>query len=209
MDRNEKTGIDRDLYYSILDCPPYEIKVKGSRFIANAKSVARKEQAIEFLEQIRSKYYDSTHNCFAYRIGFEGLVYRSGDDGEPAGTAGKPILFAIQKAGLSDIIVTITRYFGSVKLGIGGLAKAYSQSASELLKNAVRKEIYRTQTVRVLCTYDDFHSVKKVIDDLAVKYDLFYSDAIEIRAEIFISKIDIFTSLINSVTSGRAGTLLN
>lgn len=208
MESEKNTGLDSDIYYTISNSPTYELKIKGSRFIGNAKSISSKEEALEFLESIRTKYYDATHNCFAYRIGNQGMIYRSGDDGEPSGTAGKPILFAIQKAGLSDIIVTVTRYFGGVKLGIGGLARAYSQTANELLLLATRKEVYRTQLVKVFCTYEDFHFVKKVLEDLSVNYKINYSDAIEIRAEVFVSKIDIFTELITSLTNGRAGTIL-
>ncbi len=208
MENSRNTGLDSDIYYTIANTPTFELKIRGSIFIGNAKSITNKEEAMEFLEHIRSKYYDATHNCYAYRIGSKGMIYRSGDDGEPSGSAGKPILFAIQKFGFSDIIVTITRYFGGIKLGISGLARAYSQTANELLTLAIRKEVYRTQPVKVYCTYEDFHIVKKILEDLSVNYSVNYSDAIEIKAEVFISKIDIFKDLVTSLTNGRAGTIV-
>ena len=88
---------DTDFYYTISNLSRVEIKIKGSKFIASARNIASKDEANEFINSMRSEFHDATHNCFAYRIGNNGLEYRFSDDGEPNGTAGKPILFSIKK----------------------------------------------------------------------------------------------------------------
>jgi uncharacterized YigZ family protein len=103
-----------------------EIFIKKSRFIANVASVQSGDEAWSFIEQIRAEHSDATHNCFAFNAG---LVQRMSDDGEPSGTAGRPILDVLAKQGLSDTVIVVTRYFGGTLLGSGGLIRAYSQAA--------------------------------------------------------------------------------
>ena len=120
-----------DFYYTIQQRERTSIKVRGSEFIATVIPVTSKDQALKELESLRSEFWDATHNCFAYRIGKGGLEFRTSDDGEPSGSAGKPILFVLHKYDVSDILMVITRYYGGTKLGVGGLARAYSDSSSE------------------------------------------------------------------------------
>ncbi len=199
---------ETDFYKTIDGKYSSKIKVKGSKFIASAAHVSTKEDAQFFIDKVSSEYYDATHNCFAYRIGYDGMEYRAGDDGEPSGSAGKPILFAIKKFELSDVIVVVTRYFGGTKLGVGGLARTYSEAAETVLDKCGIKKVYRTLPVNVYCTYEDISPVKKLVDDYSVKFTDHYADAIEIVAEIPLSKIEEFTSKITSATSGRAGTVI-
>src|SRR5689334_18781908 len=110
-----------------------ELKVRGSRFIGTAVPVNSKEQALEELEKIRKEFWDATHNCYAWRLAPDGLQYRFADDGEPSGSAGKPILFVVQQRELANVLVVVTRYFGGTKLGVGGLARAYSDAAMAAL----------------------------------------------------------------------------
>ena len=108
-----------------------EIVEKKSRFIAEVFLVHSEEEAMQYLEQIRKKYWDARHHCWAYVIGEERVTERCSDDGEPSGTAGKPILEVIRGAGLHNIFVVVTRYFGGTLLGTGGLVRAYTESARE------------------------------------------------------------------------------
>lgn len=197
---------NKDKYYTIEKKERAELKVKSSRFIATANHVVNKDEAMEFLNSIRKEFHDATHNCFAYRFGDSGLEFRSSDDGEPSGSSGKPILFTIQKYDVSDVIVVVTRYFGGTKLGIGGLARAYSEAASMVLSECIKKEVYKTQQVRIFCVYEDLNVVKKIIDSTAVSYEEYYADAIEFVAKIPISEIEEFCLKIQSMTNGRAGT---
>ena len=109
----------------------YEEDVKRSRFIVRAAPVASSAEALAFLERVR--VVDATHNCWAYRIG---AAYRFSDDGEPGGTAGRPILGAIEKQGLDQVMVVVIRYFGGIKLGAGGLARAYGGAVARCLRQA-------------------------------------------------------------------------
>ncbi len=110
--------------------------IHKSRFIGFAVNVATAEEANETLERIRKQYWDATHNCYAYVIGHENPLEKASDDGEPGGTAGVPMLEVLKKNGLTDILVVSTRYFGGVKLGAGGLTRAYAASVSETLGQA-------------------------------------------------------------------------
>jgi len=199
---------DSDIYYSIEARERQELKVKGSRFIATVSPANSKWEAIAFIDTIKAEFFDATHNCWAYRIGFDGLEYRSSDDGEPSGSAGKPILFAIQKHDLTDIVVVVTRYFGGTKLGIGPLARAYSDSASSVLHLCTKKPVYRTITLKIFCTYEDYQTVKKIVIRDAIEFKESFQDAVEIIADIPISKSEIFAQEIQDQTSGRAGTVI-
>ncbi|MFP4369178.1 MAG: IMPACT family protein [Bacteroidota bacterium] len=200
----ERTSGDK--YYTIEGPKRAEIKVKGSKFIATSAPAKTKDEALEFLDTIRSEFHDATHNCFAYRIGHEGLEFRAADDGEPNGSAGKPILFTISKYDFSDIIVIVTRYFGGTKLGVGGLARAYSESAEEALKLCKPKEVHLVTAVKVFCTYEDISPVKKLIEEMSVTFSEFYGDSVEFEAKLPNSRVEEFTKRITGTTAGRAGT---
>ena len=123
-----------------------ELIVKKSKFIANIFYVSTIEEAEDILEQIRKKYHDARHNCYAYRVlSGENEIDRSSDDGEPSGTAGAPMLNILKKENLCDILVIVTRYFGGILLGTGGLVRAYSQSMQDVIEKSniiLKKEGY-------------------------------------------------------------------
>lgn len=110
--------------------------IKKSRFIGDITPAANEEAALAFLETVREEFPTATHHCYAYITGFPGRVVRMNDDGEPSGTAGRPILEVIEREGLTNTIVVVTRYFGGVMLGAGGLVRAYARSASEAITAA-------------------------------------------------------------------------
>lgn len=120
-------------YKSIASDSRSEIIINRSRFISRAAPVESEEQALSVLASERSRYPDATHHCYAYVLGYNALLTRHSDDGEPSGTAGLPILDVIKNKGLTNTIVVVTRYFGGVLLGTGGLVRAYSQSAIEAI----------------------------------------------------------------------------
>ncbi|GED14084.1 hypothetical protein AM501_17205 [Aneurinibacillus migulanus] len=107
-----------------------EIEINRSRFISYVKRVETQEEAVAFIQEIKKKHWDATHNCSAYIVGENDQFQKMDDDGEPSGTAGKPILEVIKKKGLKDTAIVVTRYFGGIKLGAGGLIRAYGKSAS-------------------------------------------------------------------------------
>ncbi len=204
----EKESFTPDFYLTIEEQLRNEIKVRSSKFIATAVPASSKEKAKEILGTIRTEFFDATHNCFAYRIGNQGLDFRASDDGEPNGSAGKPILFAIKKYDLSDLIVVVTRYFGGTKLGVGGLARAYSDATEAVLQLCKQKKVHITKRIKVFCTYDDLNAIKHLVSEFAINSEESYHDAVEIIAEIPISKIENFNHRVTEASSGRAGTLL-
>ena len=132
------------------------LEVKHSRFLANAAPVATPEQALEFVAS--ASHADATHNCWAYRIRV-GQVCRSSDDGEPAGTAGRPILAAIDGQGYDRVAVVVTRWFGGIKLGAGGLVRAYGGAAAECLRLARREPLVEMVELELECPFDALGTV--------------------------------------------------
>lgn len=130
------------------------LEVKHSRFLALAAPVVSPDDALAFLREVATP--DATHNCWAYRIGGE---YRSSDDGEPAGTAGRPILAAIDGQGYDRVMVVVTRWYGGIKLGAGGLVRAYGGAAAECLRQAERLPVVAMASLAVACPFDDLGTV--------------------------------------------------
>lgn len=142
----------------------HEEEVKKSRFVARAAAVATPEEALAFLEEVRDA--KATHNCWAYKVGDE---HRFSDDGEPGGTAGRPILGAIERAGLDGVAVVVTRYFGGIKLGAGGLARAYGGAAASCLRSAATREVRAQVTVEVEHGFESIGNVQAVVERLGAR----------------------------------------
>lgn len=136
----------------------FELEVKHSRFIVHAAPVTTPQAALDFIANVGDPA--ATHNCWAYRIGSE---YRFNDDGEPAGTAGRPILAAIDGQGLDQVVAVVTRWFGGIKLGAGGLVRAYGGSAAECLRLAPRRILVVHVTVELDYSFDDTGTVHAAI----------------------------------------------
>ena len=140
--------------HTLVSSATHAIEVKHSRFIANALPVASAEDALQALATV--SIADATHNCWAWRIGGD---YRSNDDGEPAGTAGRPILAAIDGQGIDQVVVVVTRWFGGTKLGAGGLVRAYGGAAAECLRRAERVALVEMRDVSVHAPFDDIGTI--------------------------------------------------
>ena len=132
----------------------HAIEIKHSRFIAHAAPVESAQAALAFIARVADA--DATHNCWAYRIGAD---YRSSDDGEPAGTAGRPILAAIEGQGYDRVVAVVTRWYGGIKLGAGGLVRAYGGAAAECLRQAERRPLVVLKRLVVHCPFEDMGSV--------------------------------------------------
>ena len=130
MDEADK----KDSFRMITDGGTAEIVEKKSRFIATCKPVTTEEDAVVFIESVKKQYWDARHNCSAFVIGSKGELTRCSDDGEPSGTAGRPMLEILLGEGIRNIAVVVTRYFGGTLLGTGGLVRAYSDAVREGLK---------------------------------------------------------------------------
>jgi uncharacterized YigZ family protein len=147
--------MEQDFYFTIQQAATAEVKIKGSRFIGQVQPAAGREQAEASLAQIRKRWHDATHHCFAWRVGYaDQESNRSSDDGEPSGTAGRPILQALCASQLSDVLLVVTRYFGGVKLGTGGLARAYAQAAAQTLQQAGRRQVVLSELLKFELPYE-------------------------------------------------------
>lgn len=142
-------------YVKPIGCGEYDLAVKKSRFLVRYQEVQSREQALEWIEQWRKHYPDARHHCWAYVIGspVNPDTVAMSDDGEPSGTAGKPILSAIQGKGVGDICVVVVRYFGGTKLGAGGLIRAYCGSVSKALDSAETRIIKPTLDFEIECSF--------------------------------------------------------
>ncbi len=137
----------------IINAPVvHEIKIKRSLFIGAIAPVERKSAAEQFLDEIRQQHYNATHNCYAYRI--DQQIFRYSDDGEPSGTAGKPILLSIDKFSLIKAALVVTRYYGGVKLGTGGLMRAYGQCAEETIQKCKLEKFVRYHFITLQYPYN-------------------------------------------------------
>ncbi len=156
----------QDAYRSVAARAEGLFKDNGSRFIAFVYPVETEAEVKEIVSALRKEYHDARHHCYAYRLGYQGDVFRASDDGEPSGSAGRPILGQIDSAGLSDVLVVVVRYFGGIKLGIPGLIRAYKTSTSDAIAHAQVVEKVAGVNYRVDFGYLSMNAVQKALKDL-------------------------------------------
>lgn len=185
----------------------YEVKIeiKRSIFIATVKGELNAEEAEEFVKSVRKKYPDATHNCYAY-VGDElGNMTRFSDDGEPSGTAGQPILDVLRKQNIVKSAIVVTRYFGGIKLGAGGLVGAYSDTASKGVKaGKVSQKVLCTQ-IRISADYPTFAVLDKYVRKSgAVVEGVEYGQDVECKAYVPEDDVDVFVASLRELSGGKA-----
>lgn len=173
-----------------------ELVEKKSKFIANIFYVSTTQEAEEKLEQIRKKYYDARHNCYAYRVIEDGnIIDRSSDDGEPSGTAGAPMLNILKKENLCSVLVIVTRYFGGILLGTGGLVRAYSQSTQDVIEksNIILKQEGYVAILEV--EYKDLEKLRYICKKKEIKIiDIKYLENVSVKLEFKKEEKEVFMS---------------
>lgn len=192
-----------DTYRTVNDVAEGQFTEKKSKFIAYAIPIKTVDDVKLELEKYKKKYYDARHICWAYMLGHERLNFRSNDDGEPSGTAGKPILGQINSNMLTDILVLVIRYFGGIKLGTGGLIVAYKEAASEAITNADIIEKTVDLDIEFMFEYPFMNDVMKVVKDLEPEilsqhYDMDCQMSLRIRQSLYdqlISRLEKVDSL--------------
>ncbi|MBH9966615.1 YigZ family protein [[Bacillus] enclensis] len=181
-----------------------EINIERSRFIAYINRVETEEEAKAFIDEIKKKHWDANHNCSAYMIGENDLIQKANDDGEPSGTAGVPMLEVLKKRGLKDTVVVVTRYFGGIKLGAGGLIRAYGKSVSEGLKAT---GIVERKLMRIMKTKIDYTWLGKVENEVrSSRYqlkDIHYLDSVEVEVYVEEAAKDPFIDWMTELTNGQ------
>ena len=182
-----------------------EVIIDKSTFIGYAKPIKSEEEAIEFVNEIKKKHKDATHNVWAYTVGKSMNIQRYSDDGEPQGTAGIPTLEVIKKEDLRDVVVVVTRYFGGIKLGAGGLVRAYTKGAKIGIQaaKAIEKVLYKPVGIKI-----DYNQLGKVQNEIMnmgyfIK-DTVYEDNVEIIVYSRVSEVENITSKIIDITSATA-----
>ena len=162
-------NIIRDSYRSISGPAEGLFKDNGSRFISFAFPVETEDEVKSIVGDLKKKYHDALHHCYAYRLGYLGDRFRANDDGEPSSSAGRPILGQIDSKGLSDVLVVVVRYFGGIKLGVPGLIRAYKTSTAEALEKAGSVEKVAGKWFRVSFGYEAMNSVMKILKDMDLR----------------------------------------
>lgn len=169
-------------YKMIKGCSEATLIERKSEFISHAAPVYSEEEAVQFINSLRKKYYNATHNCYAYIIGESSGIQRSSDDGEPSGTAGIPILEVIRKEAITNTIIVVTRYFGGTLLGAGGLIRAYTESAAKAVRAA---GLIKVQPFAALRVHIDYSYLGKLQYEIPRKdyilADVVYSDLVDIQ----------------------------
>jgi len=197
--------MDQDEYFTIDQQYSAEIKVKGSRFIGTAYPVSTEAQANEFIHRISVKFRDATHNCYAYLIGHQpSIITRYSDAGEPAGTAGPPILNVIRGRGLTNVAVVITRYFGGIKLGKGGLVRAYSECTQKVIGRCTIIKKYIYERIQLEFEYALTGPIMRLISLFQAKIDeSIHGQTTELILFIRKSKVEDLKSRLIEATSGK------
>ena len=199
----------KEIYTTVEKLAEAEIVEKRSRFIATVKPVLTEGEALEFLNELRQKYWNATHNVYAYIIE-ENNIMRYSDDGEPGGTAGMPVLDILKKEGLTNLIVVVTRYFGGILLGTGGLVHAYSKSAKAGVEAAGLLDMVLCREVTLECEYtllgrlqNEFSKWENIIQGEPV-----YTDKVQMPVYLPVGECDNFCSSITDKTNAQVSIIV-
>ncbi|MFP3886236.1 YigZ family protein [Priestia filamentosa] len=192
-------------YYTAKGQGEHEIIIQKSRFICHVQRVKTEEAAQNFIQDIKKTHWNATHNCSAYLVGEHDQFQKANDDGEPSGTAGVPMLEVLKKRGLKDTVVVVTRYFGGIKLGAGGLVRAYSKSTSEGL-NAVG--IVKRTLMKVMHIKVDYTWLGKLENELRTSTyklkNMNYAENVEFEVYVEEPRIDSFVEWMTELTNAQA-----
>ena len=190
----------KDSYLTIAEPAEAIYKERSSKFLTYAYPVESEGEIKELLDALRKQYYDATHHCYAYRLGAHGEMFRANDDGEPSGTAGKPILGQLLSANLTNCLVVVVRYFGGTKLGVSGLIQAYKESTAEVI--AVSKIIEKTvdRVVKIDFDYTSMNGVMRIVKEMNPRIDEQVFDNIcKMSLRIRESEAEILTAKLSKV----------
>jgi uncharacterized YigZ family protein len=183
---------DPDTFLTVDDkIQSAELKVKGSKFKASIIHSANKTIAEKQYQKFKQKYYDATHNCYAYRISEN--EFRYSDDGEPSGTAGQPIFKVLENNEIFEALLVVTRYYGGTKLGTGGLARAYSDAALECIKTSKKIQKTRYVTISLQTTYNRYNELLRLVSKFNGKFKQSdYQNKIDLTLQIPKSRFNLF-----------------
>ena len=193
----------KEILYTTIDGENvFELEEKRSVFIGYAASVSNEEDAKKFISRIKAKHHDARHNCSAYLLRSGEMRYS--DDGEPQGTAGIPILEVIKKSGIVDVVVVVTRYFGGILLGAGGLVRAYSSAAAGVLSEAKKADYQKCTSFSVCIDYPLYDKLTRIFQNNGVRVvDTEYNDKITLKGVIPFSDYPLLDTTVTESFSGK------
>ena len=192
-------------YRTIKEDGIHEIDIKKSRFICHLKRVKTEEEAIGFIDEIKKEHWKATHNCSAYTLGMNDEIQRAHDDGEPSGTAGVPMLEIFLKRDLKNVVAVVTRYFGGVKLGAGGLIRAYGGSVNEAVKEIGLIERQLQLLIDVTVSYSQSGGVEHSLRQAHYTVqDISYTDNVTFHCVVPVEDEEIFKNDVINWTSDDA-----
>lgn len=193
------------VYHTVKQTGSHEINIERSRFIGHVARAETEEEAQAFIAEIKKQHWNATHNCSAYLIGENDHIQKANDGGEPSGTAGVPMLEVLKKKKLKDTVVVVTRYFGGIKLGAGGLIRAYGKATSEALAEV---GIVERRLMRVIHTTIDYPLLGKVENELRSSpyqiKEIHYLDKVEVETYVEEEKQEEFKNWMVDLTNGQA-----
>ncbi|UYO35323.1 YigZ family protein [Bacillus zhangzhouensis] len=194
-------------YLTVKSRGEHEIVIEKSRFICHIQRAVSEEEAQAFIQSIKKQHWNATHNCSAYLIGEHDLIQKANDDGEPSGTAGVPMLEVLKKRKLKDTVVVVTRYFGGIKLGAGGLIRAYGKSVSEAINHVGMVE---RCLMRTMHTTIDYTWLGKVENELRASSfqlkEIHYAEDVIFETYVEETKTEQFIEWITELTNGKSVT---
>ena len=194
-----------DEYSTILDRAEAELIEKKSRFIATVCPVKSEDEARAFIAEMKKKYWDATHNVFAYQIGERNEIQRSSDDGEPQGTAGKPVLDVLAGGDIKNTAVVVTRYFGGTLLGTGGLVRAYGRCAKLGIEEAGIAKVRHYKECSVVTDYNTSGKIQyEITKGEYILKETLYADKVEFIVLLDKDNENSFTQMVNEATMGRS-----
>lgn len=195
----------RENYTTVGDSGSAEILIQKSRFIGHVARAETEQQAIAFIDSIKLLHKTATHNCSAYMIGEHDSIQKANDDGEPSGTAGFPMLEVLKKQGLKDTVVVVTRYYGGIKLGSGGLIRAYGKAVSSALSSVGIVERKMHHLIKTSIDYTWLGKLENEIRQSPFPLDhLEYTEGVDLYIYVPIEKEKEFIEWINGLTNGQA-----
>ncbi|KML04766.1 IMPACT family member YvyE [Bacillus stratosphericus] len=194
-------------YLTVKSRGEHEIVIEKSRFICHIQRAVSEEEAQAFIQSIKKQHWNATHNCSAYLIGEHDLIQKANDDGEPSGTAGVPMLEVLKKRKLKDTVVVVTRYFGGIKLGAGGLIRAYGKSVSEAINHVGMVE---RCLMRTMHTTIDYTWLGKVENELRASSfqlkDIHYAEDVIFETYVEETQTEQFIEWMTELTNGKSVT---
>jgi uncharacterized YigZ family protein len=195
---------DPDAYHTVAARGRAEFVVNGSEFVGHVAPAESVERAEAFVESVREAFPDATHNVPAYRVRADPFREWSSDDGEPSGSAGKPILNVLAGQELENVACVVTRYYGGTNLGVGGLVRAYGEAAKLAVDDAGVVTEVPHERVRIVVDYDDSGTVRGIVESAASEFEASYEERVSFDARVPSREAETFRDRIRSATSGRA-----